>query len=64
LEQLRAHGFGMGVEGPGSQQGLSFGRCGHGRSYNTTNTTKKQCQVITAQKGAKAHAGLLAFPFH
>src|SRR6516225_28596 len=45
MEECRAHGVGMRVQGPGSQQGLSFGRSGHGRLYNTSRT---MCQYIIA----------------
>src|SRR5215510_7870768 len=45
MEEFRAHGFRMRVQGPGNQQGLSFGRSGHGRPYNTAETI---CQELNA----------------
>ena len=57
MEEFRAHGFGMRVQGPGSQQGLSFGRSGHGRPYNTAETV---CQELNAHMGATANPGAQA----
>ena len=49
-----ANAFRMRVQGPGSQQGLSFGRSGHGRPYNTAETV---CQELNAHMGATPNSG-------
>src|SRR6266567_1060206 len=53
MEEFRAHGFRMRVQGPGSQQGLSFGRSDHERPYNTAEI---KCQALNAHEIATVNS--------